>query len=257
MYNPLSKKKAIVKTLKEIEILRKANAIVMEILLRLREEVKPGVSTWDFEELALELCKKKRVTPAFKGYRGYPYALCVSVNEEIVHGMPKRSKILKEGDIVSFDFGVIYEGYVGDAAVTVGVGEVSEKAKILMKVTEEALYKGIEKARFGNKIGDISHAIQTHVEKHGFNVIRDFVGHGIGKNLHEPPEVPNFGKPGRGLKIEVGMVLAIEPMVSAGDYKIEILEDGWTAVTKDRSLAAHFEHTVAVTLKGPEILSKV
>lgn len=257
MYNSLFKKKAIVKTPKEIEVLRKANAIVMEILLRLKEEVKPGVSTWDFEELALELCEKKRVTPAFKGYRGYPYALCVSVNEEIVHGMPRKDKVLKEGDIVSFDFGVIYEGYVGDAAITVGVGEVSEKAKVLMKVTEEALYKGIEKARFGNKIGDISHAIQTHVEKHGFNVIRDFVGHGIGKNLHEPPEVPNFGKPGRGLRIELGMVLAIEPMVSAGDYRIEILEDGWTAVTKDRSLAAHFEHTVAVTLRGPEILSKV
>lgn len=257
MYTSYSKKRAILKTPKEIEVLRKANAIVMEILLRLKEEVRPGVSTWEFEELALEWCKKRGVVPAFKGYRGYPFALCVSVNEEIVHGMPKKEKVLKEGDIVSFDFGVIYEGYFGDAAITVGVGEVSEKAKLLIKVTEEALYKGIEKAHFGNKIGDISYAIQTHVEKYGFNVIRDFVGHGIGRNLHEPPEVPNFGKPGRGLKIEIGMVLAIEPMVSAGDYRIEILEDGWTAVTKDRSLAAHFEHTVAITPKGPEILSKI
>ncbi|WP_370516785.1 type I methionyl aminopeptidase [Thermodesulfobacterium sp. TA1] len=229
----------------------------MEVLFRLKEEVRPGVSTWEFEELALILCEKRGVKPAFKGYRGYPYALCVSINEEIVHGMPKKDKILKEGDIVSFDFGVIYEGYVGDAALTVGVGKVSEKAERLMRVTEEALYKGIEKAHFGNKIGDISFAIQSHVEKYGFNVIREFVGHGVGRSLHEPPEVPNWGRPGRGPKIEVGMVLAIEPMVSAGDYRVEILLDGWTAVTKDRSLAAHFEHSVAITPNGPEILSKV
>ena len=171
--------------------------------------------------------------------------------------MPSKEKYLKEGDIVSFDFGVVYEGYFGDAALTVGVGEVSEEAKRLMKVTEEALYKGIEKASFGNRIGDISHAIQKHVESNGFNVIRDFVGHGIGRNLHEPPEIPNFGKPGRGPKLEIGMTIAIEPMVSAGDYRIEILKDGWTAVTKDRSLSAHFEHSIVITPKGPEILSKV
>jgi methionyl aminopeptidase len=250
-YRPILKNKW------EIEILRKANIIVMEILLNFKEKVRPGISTFEFEELALELCEKKGVKPAFKGYRGYPYAVCVSVNEVIVHGVPKKEKILKEGDIVSFDFGAIYEGYVGDAALTVGVGEISEKAKELLKVTEEALYKGIEKAHFGNRIGDISYAIQKHVESYGFNVIREFVGHGVGRQLHEPPEVPNFGKPGKGPKIEIGMVLAIEPMVSAGSPEVEILEDGWTAVTKDRSLAAHFEHSVAITPKGPEILSRI
>jgi len=247
----------ILKNKWEIEILRKANAIVMEVLLTLKEEVKPGKSTFEFEEIALKLCEKKGVIPAFKGYRGYPYAICVSVNEVVVHGMPRKDVVLKEGDIVSFDFGVIYEGYVGDAALTVGVGEISEEAKKLIKVTEEALYKGIEKAHFGNRIGDISSAIQRHVEAHGFNVIREFTGHGVGRQLHEPPEVPNFGRPGKGPKIEIGMVLAIEPMVSAGDYRVEILEDGWTAVTKDRSLAAHFEHSVAITPQGPEILSRI
>lgn len=229
----------------------------MEILLTLKEEVKPGKSAFEFEERAIELCEKKGVLPAFKGYRGYPYALCISVNEEIVHGMPRKDKILKEGDIVSFDFGVIYEGYYGDAALTVGVGEISEEAKKLLKATEESLYIAIEKARIGNKIGDISFAIQNRIEREGFNVIRDFVGHGIGKALHEPPEVPNFGKPGRGLKLEPGMVLAIEPMSSAGTWEVEILEDKWTAVTKDRSLACHFEHTVAITSSGPKILSLI
>jgi len=257
LYKKFFGNKPILKNKWEIEILRKANTIVMEILLSFKERVRPGVSTFEFEELALELCEKKGVKPAFKGYRGYPYAVCVSVNEVIVHGMPKKEKILKEGDIVSFDFGVVYEGYVGDAALTVGVGEISEKAKKLLKVTEEALYKGIEKAHFGNRIGDISYAIQKHVESNGFNVIREFVGHGVGRQLHEPPEVPNFGKPGKGPKIEIGMVLAIEPMVSAGSPEVEILEDGWTAVTKDRSLAAHFEHSVAITPQGPEILSRI
>jgi len=257
LYKKFFGNKPILKNKWEIEILRKANTIVMEILLFFKERVRPGISTFEFEELALELCEKKGVKPAFKGYRGYPYAVCVSVNEVIVHGMPKKEKILKEGDIVSFDFGVIYEGYVGDAALTVGVGEISDKAKKLLKVTEEALYKGIEKAHFGNRIGDISYAIQKHVESNGFNVIREFVGHGVGRQLHEPPEVPNFGKPGKGPKIEIGMVLAIEPMVSAGNPEVEILEDGWTAVTKDRSLAAHFEHSVAITPQGPEILSRI
>ncbi len=243
------------KSSQEIEILRTANAIVMEILLALKEEVKPGRNTYEFEVMALELCEKKGVKPAFKGYRGYPYALCISVNEEIVHGMPRKEKVLKEGDIVSFDFGVIYEGYFGDAALSVGVGKISEEAKRLLKTTEEALFLAIEKARIGNKIGDISHTIQSRVEREGFNVIRDFVGHGIGRSLHEPPEIPNYGKAGRGLRLEAGMVLAIEPMVSAGSWEVEILEDGWTAVTKDRSLACHFEHSVAITPSGPKILS--
>lgn len=234
-----------------------ANALVMEILFTLKEEVKPGKSTYEFEERVLELCEKKRVKPAFKGYRGYPYALCISVNEEIVHGMPRKDKILREGDIVSFDFGVIYEGYYGDAALSVGVGRISDVAERLLKTTEEALNLAIEKARIGNKIGDISYAIQSRVEREGFNVIRDFVGHGIGRSLHEPPEVPNYGRPGRGPRLEAGMVLAIEPMVSAGSWEVEILEDGWTAVTKDRSLACHFEHSVAITSSGPKILSKI
>ncbi|PMP64305.1 MAG: type I methionyl aminopeptidase [Caldimicrobium thiodismutans] len=249
--------KVFLKSPKEIEILKKANAIVMEILLALKEEVRPGVCTYEFEEIALRLCEIKKVQPAFKGYRGYPYALCVSVNEEIVHGMPRKDKFLKEGDIVSFDFGVIYEGFVGDAAITVGVGKISDLAQRLIKVTEEALERAIEKARIGYKIGDISFAIQSTVEKEGFNVIRDFVGHGIGRSLHEPPEIPNYGKPGRGLRLEPGMVLAIEPMVSAGTWEVKILEDGWTAVTKDGSLAAHFEHSVAITSSGPVILSKI
>ncbi|MFN4132102.1 MAG: type I methionyl aminopeptidase [Caldimicrobium sp.] len=251
------KNRIILKSPQEIEILRVANALVMEILFTLKEEVKPGKSTYEFEERVLELCEKKRVKPAFKGYRGYPYALCISVNEEIVHGMPRKDKILREGDIVSFDFGVIYEGYYGDAALSVGVGRISDVAERLLKTTEEALNLAIEKARIGNKIGDISYAIQSRVEREGFNVIRDFVGHGIGRSLHEPPEVPNYGRPGRGPRLEAGMVLAIEPMVSAGSWEVEILEDGWTAVTKDRSLACHFEHSVAITSSGPKILSKI
>ncbi len=251
------KGRPILKTPKEIEILRKANAIVMEILYRIKEEVRPGKSIYEFEEMALSLCEKKGVKPAFKGYRGYPYALCISVNEEIVHGMPRKDKVLKEGDLVSFDFGVIYDGYFGDAALTVGVGRVSELAERLMRVTESALYLALEKARIGNKIGDISFTIQRTVEKENFNVIRDFVGHGVGRSLHEPPEIPNYGKAGRGPKIEAGMVLAIEPMVSAGSWEVKILEDGWTAVTRDGSLSAHFEHSIAVTPSGPIILSQL
>ncbi|RUM88458.1 MAG: type I methionyl aminopeptidase [Thermodesulfatator sp.] len=241
----------------EIELLRRANAIVMEVLLRLAEEARPGVSTWDLEVMAETLCRRRGGRPAFKGYRGYPYALCVSVNQEIIHGMPREDKVLKEGDLVSFDFGVEYEGYIGDAALTVAVGRVSELAERLMKVTEEALYRGIEKARVGNRVGDISAAIQRHVESHGFSVVRDFVGHGVGRSLHEPPEVPNFGRPGKGPRLQAGMVLAIEPMVVTGSPKVKILEDQWTAVTEDGGLAAHFEHSVAITARGPEILSKV
>ena len=251
-----SGKKIKLKAPWEIELLRRANAIVMEVLLRLAEEVKPGVSTWDLEVLAESLCRRRGGRPAFKGYRGYPYALCVSVNEEIIHGMPREDKVLKEGDLVSFDFGVEYEGYIGDAALTVAVGRVSDLAERLMKVTEEALYRGIEKARVGNRVGDISAAIQRHVEAHGFSVVRDFVGHGVGRSLHEPPEVPNFGRPGKGPRLQAGMVLAIEPMVVTGSPKVRILEDGWTAVAEDGGLAAHFEHSVAITARGPEILSR-
>ena len=241
----------------EIDLLRKANAIVAEVLHTLKETIVPGVSAWDLNRIAEEIVQKRGALPAFKGYRGYPFSLCVSVNEEVVHGMPLKEKVLKEGDIVSLDFGAVYEGYVGDAALTVAVGEISEEAQRLMEVCEEALYRAIDKARIGNRVQDISATIQSVAEKAGFNVIRDFVGHGIGRNLHEPPEVPNFGRRGKGPKLMAGMVLAIEPMVVTGSYEIEILPDGWTAVTKDRGLAAHFEHSVVITPKGPEILSQI
>ena len=241
----------------EIDLLRKANAIVAEVLERLKETIEPGVSAWELNQIAEEIARKRGARPAFKGYRGYPFSLCVSVNEEVVHGLPVKEKVLKEGDIVSLDFGAVYEGYVGDAAVTVAVGEISEEAKRLMRVTEEALYRAIDKARVGFRLQDISVAIQRFVEGHGYNVIRDFVGHGIGRELHEPPEVPNFGRPGKGPKLMAGMVFAIEPMVVTGGYEIEVLDDGWTVVTKDRGLAAHFEHSVVITARGPEILSRI
>ncbi len=239
----------------EIELLRKANAIVAEVLAYLREIIEPGITGWDLNCISEELCQKRGARPAFKGYRGYPFSLCVSVNYEVVHGMPLKEKVLKEGDIVSLDFGAIYEGYYGDAALTVGVGQVSSEAKHLMDVTEEALYLAINKARIGNRLQDISVTIQRYAESHGYNVIRDYVGHGIGQSLHEPPEVPNFGKPGKGPRLKAGMVLAIEPMIVTGSHEVEVLDDGWTAVTKDRGLAAHFEHTIAITAKGPQILS--
>jgi len=241
----------------EIDLLRKANAVVAEVLQTLKEVIAPGVSAWDLNKIAEEIARKRGALPAFKGYRGYPFSLCVSVNEEVVHGLPLKEKVLKEGDIVSLDFGAIYEGYVGDAAITVAVGQISEEAKRLMKVTEEALYKAIDKARVGNRVQDISAVIQQHAERHGYNVVRDFVGHGVGQSLHEPPEVPNFGRRGKGPPLMAGMVLAIEPMVVTGSHEVEILPDGWTAVTKDRGLAAHFEHSIVITAKGPEILSKL
>jgi len=240
----------------EIEKMRRSNKIVAEVLAALKEAVKPGVTTMELNELAERLCIKKGARPAFKGYRNFPYSLCVSVNEEIVHGLPSKRR-LQEGDIVSLDFGVYYDGYYGDAAITVPVGRVSERAKRLLEVTEKALYKGIEQARVGKRLFDISAAIQSYVEAHGYSVVRQFVGHGIGRSLHEDPQVPNFGEPGKGVKLKVGMVLAIEPMVNEGTYEVEILEDGWTAVTKDRKLSAHFEHTVAITENGPEILSRI
>lgn len=240
----------------EIEKMRRSNRVVAEVLAALREAIRPGMATLELNMLAEELCAKKSAKPAFKGYRGYPFSLCVSVNEAVVHGFPSERK-LKEGDIVSLDFGVLLDGYYGDAAITVPVGKVSERAKRLLRVTEEALYKGIEQTKAGHYLYDISAAIQRHAESHGYAVVRQFVGHGIGRALHEDPQVPNFGKPGRGVKLKAGMVLAIEPMINEGTYEVEILADGWTAVTKDRKLSAHFEHTVAITENGPEILSKV
>ncbi len=245
------------KSKREIEIMRDANRIVAEILLDLKERVKEGVTTAELDRRAEELAGKYGAEPAFKGYMGYPASLCVSINEEIVHGIPSEERVIKNGDIVSLDFGVIYKGYYGDAALTVGVGNISETAKKLMEVTEKALYIGIEEAVPGNHIGDIGFAIQNFVEKNGFNVVREFTGHGIGKKLHEEPYVPNYGTRGSGPLIREGLTIAIEPMVTEGTWKVKILKDGWTAVTADGKLAAHFEHTIAVTSSGPEILSRV
>lgn len=245
-----------IKSEEEIKILREANRIVAKILNALKPLVKPGVSTKELELFAEDSIKKKKAVPAFKGYHGYPASLCVSINEEVVHGIPSDKRILKNGDIVSLDLGVKLKGFYGDAAVTYPVGEVTENAKEIMKVTEEALYKGIEQAKAGNYLFDISWAIQSFVEDSGYGVIRDFVGHGIGRELHEEPQIPNCGKPRTGPLLKEGMVLSIEPMVSQGTWEVEILGDGWTAVTLDKSLSCHFEHTIAIMKNGPVILSK-
>jgi methionyl aminopeptidase len=240
----------------EIEKIRTSNIIVAEILNELRGIVKPGITTRQLDLYAEELAKKKKAKPAFKGYHGYPFALCASVNCVVVHGMPS-DQVVVSGDILSLDFGIYYDGYYGDAAITVAVGQVSDEAIRLMRCTEEALYHAIKEAVPGNRLGDISAACQGTVEKAGYSVVRDYVGHGIGRQLHEDPQVPNYGTKGRGIELKAGMVLAIEPMVNQGTYKVKLLQDGWTVVTEDGSLSAHFEHTVAITEKGPDILSRL
>ena len=244
----------VLKSPKEVEKIRASNQIVAKILSVLEAEVKPGVNTLYLDNLAEDLARKDKAKPAFKGYRGFPYSLCTSVNEAVVHGFPSK-RALKEGDILSMDFGVLFDGYYGDSALTVGVGRVSEPARRLMNITEQSLYKGIEKAVPNGRLSDISNAVQKHVEDAGFSVVRIFVGHGIGSSLHEDPQIPNFGKPGMGIHLKPGMTIAIEPMVNEKGYEVEILEDGWTAVTKDGGLSAHFEHTIAITNDGPAILS--
>lgn len=244
----------ILKRPEEIEKIKKSNIIVADILKELKEKVRPGITTLELNRYSEELAKKRGAKPAFKGYRGYPFALCTSVNSEVVHGMPS-SRALKNGDIVSLDFGAHYQGYYGDAALTVPVGDVTEEAKRLLQTTELSLYDAISQACVGNRLGDISAAVQRRVEAAGFSVVRDFVGHGIGKDLHEEPQVPNYGSSGRGVELKDGMVLAIEPMVNVGTYKVRLLSDGWTVVTEDGLLSAHFEHTVAITPEGPVILS--
>ncbi len=221
----------------------------------LRTTIAPGITTEELDRMTEELIRKKGALPAFKGYRQFPCSVCISVNEEIVHGIPGSRK-LKEGDIVSLDVGVKWRGFYGDSAITVPVGKVDDKARKLIEVTERALYRGIEKAVVGNRLYDISHAIQCMVESHGFSVVRDFVGHGIGKDLHEDPQVPNFGQPDQGPRLQEGMVLALEPMVNEGTYNIKILSDGWTAVTVDGKRSAHFEHSIAISQNGPIILSE-
>lgn len=240
--------------------MRRANLVVAEVLQELKQRVVPGVTTLELDALAEELTLKKKAIPAFKGYsvagRVFPRCLCVSINEEIVHGIPS-TRALREGDIVGLDYGVIYDGFYGDSAVTVGVGKVSEAAERLMEVTRRSLYNGIEQLQVGKRLGDLGSVVQQTAESAGYSVVRAFVGHGIGKKLHEEPPVPNFGEPDRGIRLQEGMVLAIEPMVNAGGPEVEIKEDGWTAITKDGSLAAHFEHSVAVTKNGPVILSEL
>ncbi len=246
----------VLKSRREIERMKISCKIVAEILQLLKEKIKPGVATIELEELAVKEAAKRRAVPAFKGYAGFPFALCCSPNDRVIHGMPDRKPLI-EGDILSIDFGVLFDEFYGDAAITVPVGTVAPEAIELMSKTEESLYLGIDKAHYGGRLYDISSAVQSHVEASGYSVVRDFVGHGIGKKLHEDPQVPNYGIAGRGVSLKPGMVLAIEPMVNQGVHSVKVLDDGWTAVTADGSLSAHFEHTVAVTQHGPEILTRI
>lgn len=243
------------KTPLEIEKMRRAGAVVARCLKEISESIVAGkTTTIDIDEIATELIRKYGGISSFKNYRGYPNTVCVALNDEVVHGIPSRKPIMP-GDIVGIDLGVIVDGWHGDSAITVPVGEVSKEAKRLLTVTKEALFKGIEQAKPGNRLSDIGHAIQEYVEKQGYSVVRDLVGHGIGRQMHEEPQVPNYGRPGKGVRLEEGMTLAIEPMVNAGTYEVETLEDGWTVVSRDRKLSAHFEHTVAITKDGPDILT--
>jgi methionyl aminopeptidase len=239
----------------ELERMHEAGRLVGEVLTELAGWVAPGVSTAELDAIAEKQITAAGATPAFKGYHGYPATICASVNDEVIHGIPSKGRLLKEGDVISIDVGAALGGYYGDSAITLPVGGVSDVAATLLRVTEEALYRAIEQARPGNRISDLGHAVQTHVEAHGFSVVREFVGHGIGQRMHEEPQIPNYGEPGRGPRLAEGMVLAIEPMVNAGRAAVKVLSDGWTAVTRDHSLSAHFEHTVAVTAGAPWILT--
>ena len=244
----------IYKSREEIETMDRCNRVVAQILAEVAGQVEPEVTTADLDRLADRMCRDAGVRPAFKGYRGYPCVLCTSVNEEVVHGIPSPKRVLKEGDIIGLDFGVVLDGYFGDAAVTVPVGRVSREARDLLSVTRESLRLGIAAARPGRRLSDISAAVQRHVESHGYTVVREFVGHGIGTSLHEDPQVPNYGTPGSGPVLKEGLVLAIEPMVNLGGPAVRIHADGWTASTIDGSLSAHFERSIAVTEDGPLVL---
>lgn len=239
----------------ELEHMREVGRLVGEVLTELAGNVAPGVTTGDLDALAEKRITQAGATPAFKGYHGYPATICASINEEVIHGIPSGRRVLNEGDIISIDVGASLGGFFGDSAVTLPVGQVSEEAATLLRVTEEALHKAINRARIGGRVSDIGHAVQQHVEAYGFSVVREFVGHGIGQQMHEEPQVPNYGEPGRGPRLVEGMVLAIEPMVNAGRPAVKVLADGWTAVTRDSSLSAHFEHTVAITAGEPWILT--
>ncbi|WP_258358889.1 type I methionyl aminopeptidase [Moorella sulfitireducens (nom. illeg.)] len=244
----------VLKSRGEIALMREAGRIVAQVLAKLKDHIVPGVTTAELDRIAEDYIREKGAVPAFKGYQGFPASICASVNEEVVHGIPGL-KQLAEGDIISIDIGAVKNGYVGDAAATFPVGAIDAEKRHLLAVTEAALYEGIKQAIAGNRLTDISHAIQTHVEKNGLSVVRDYVGHGIGRAMHEDPQVPNFGPPGYGPRLRAGMVLAIEPMVNAGTHEVYTLANGWTVVTRDKKPSAHFEHTVAVTDNGPEILT--
>jgi methionyl aminopeptidase len=246
----------ILKSPQEIEKIRKACRVVANVLEGVRTKVRAGITTKELDDFAEKLIRDAGAKPAFKGYRGYPSTLCTSVNEQVVHGIPSKGVVLRPGDIISIDVGAVVDGFYGDAAITVPVGSITNEAERLIKVTEESLLKGIAEAIPGNRLYDISAAVQSHVEAHGFSVVREFVGHGIGRSLHEDPQIPNFGERGGGPRIKAGMVLAIEPMVNAGGCVTRVKEDGWTAVTADGSLSAHFEHTIAVMADGPMILTR-
>jgi methionyl aminopeptidase len=245
----------VCKSQAELDRMRRANAVVADVLTELRGLVKPGVTTADLDEFAEHRVRGTGAEPAFKGYHGYPATICASVNQEVVHGIPSGRRVLVEGDVVSIDLGVRLDGFYGDAAVTVPVGRIADRTAELLRVTEEALHLAIAKVRIGGRVSDLGHAVQGHVERYGFSVVREFVGHGIGASLHEEPQIPNYGGPGRGPRLSEGMVLAIEPMVNLGKATVKVLSDGWTAVTTDGLPSAHFEHTVAVTPDGPLVLT--
>lgn len=249
-----------IKNKEELNKMRNAGKAVAEVLSRLKEEAKEGVTTWELNEIAEGIASSKSFKAAFKGYANFPASVCFALNEEVVHGIPSKKTVLKNGDILGMDFGAYLDGYYGDSAITVAIGEVSPTAEKLLNVTEASLYKGINKATTSNRVFDISEEIQTYVEGNGFSLVRTFVGHGIGKSLHEDPQVPNFvpeSSDGRGIKLKAGMVIAIEPMVNVGTPDVKVLDDGWTAVTSDGKLSAHFEHTVAISENGPEVLTEI
>ncbi len=248
-------KSMVVKNAEQISIMQEANQIVAETLSLLKKNVDVGITTWELDRIAEDLCIKRNVRPAFKGYRGFPASLCVSINEQVVHGIPSKKCKLKKGDIISIDFGVEHKGFFGDSAITLPVGKIDSGRRKLLEVTERSLELAIEKVQVGNRISDISAAVQDHVEDNGFSVVRQFVGHGIGNALHEGPEIPNFVQNESSPRIIEGLVLAIEPMVNLGTHKVKVLKDGWTVITADKKPSAHFEHSVAVTANGPLILS--
>ena len=245
----------VLKTNRELAVMRKAGVISQQALRLAGEMVEPGVSTWDIDKAVRLFIQSQGAVPSFLGYDGYPASACISVNHVVIHGIPKKSVILKKGDIVSIDVGAQYQGFHGDNAWTYPCGEISGEAQALLDATEKSLFLGVEKARPGNRLGDIGHAVQEYVEARSYSVVREFTGHGVGAEMHEDPSVPNYGTPGRGVRLTAGMVIAIEPMINLGRKEIEIKADGWTVETKDKSLSAHFEHTVAITPNGPVILT--